>query len=349
MISLLGLLASYVMTINTTSTIASGSVALADEAFYVAEAGLQWVLEKEFFNPDTPLTSFLDASAYSAPVSLGEGSFTVRYANAEDSAIDIIVTGEITRGGQTYTREVKLHIEKSGTPLEEFSALTGGNIIGKGFDPGDSEETLDEIPAFDFDYYKQRAQDLDNGANVRYIEGNLDIEEGEILGIDNPGDGIFYYVTGKVNVEKNTVIYGTIIAENFIDVHSKSLLPWKWGDNTFICVSFDIDDDGTYENMPALVSQKNIFFSRINTLTIKGLVYSEKSVTFLAIANINLNGLIIAGNHIAGLMVWNDNINPDPDSVADIEGLEDITISGGSGGSGNGGVSSLSAWTWSEQ
>lgn len=375
LISLMGLLASYVLTINNTSTIASGSVALADEAFYIADAGLQWVLEKEFFNPAAPLASFLDANAYSTPVSLGDGSFTVQYDNAAETAIDIIVTGAITRGGQTYTREVKLHLEgtmsassgESSLP-EDVVQYVGGEInifnlsgdnsiegdlygtditVPEGVVDGETNETGEEnppaVPTFDFDMYKQRIQDLDNGSNIRYIEGNLTISGSTTRGINNPGDGILYYVTGDVDVKKNTVvIYGTIITEGAIHAYNCSL--------AWIAVDFDIDPDKPgYEKMPVMASQEAIHFNNVEPLTLQGFIWCGSDVQMNNLEDVGMTGGIIAVGSVDIHNVTDFSFVSDNDLLFPLEGEDE----GGEGGGGSGGSAvsgtGLTAWSWSEQ
>lgn len=311
-LTLLSLLGTYVLYITNTSMVSAVDVFQSDSAFYIAEGGLHYVLKKDFYGV-IPLEdySLADDSSYGA-VPFGNGTFSVDYVHDTDdpqNKITIIVTGSVTRGNNTYERTIDLSLHKTaGSPditdhilytsgdvtidnnhnvtYDIYGEITGETVI---IDGEVTEEGDPESPSFNFDYYKQRIQALDNGANIRYITGDITIQDDR--GVDIPGQGILYYVEGNVELKKGVTIYGTIITDGNIEGWNGSLI--------WITVPFDIDGDSEYETMPAMAAKGNIEFWNVHPLIIHGLVFAQGSVRIWNVDDeFELEGAIVACGNI---------------------------------------------------
>jgi len=99
------------------SSISSGNMAAitdmqSDQAFYVAQAGMEWYLER--LQNDSNWSS---APTVKTNQVFGAGTFSVTYSNASRNAIDIVGTGKVNAwDGNTVQRVISCHVVR-GTPL----------------------------------------------------------------------------------------------------------------------------------------------------------------------------------------------------------------------------------------
>src|SRR5579885_3773925 len=96
----------------------------ATQAFYVADGGLQYTIEKEL-NGDSNFsdnTSPTGAPFGGTPVSLGAGQFWIEYSNQSQNGIDVKVTGKVGNS----VRVVRQTIDRSGSGYK-YGVMMGGN------------------------------------------------------------------------------------------------------------------------------------------------------------------------------------------------------------------------------
>jgi Tfp pilus assembly protein PilE len=97
------------------SSMSSGNIAAitdmqAEQAFYIAQAGMEWYLEQldgtnNWKNPPTVKTN----------QAFGAGTFSISYANADTKDIDVTSTGKVTGwDGNTVQRVITCHVNKQG-------------------------------------------------------------------------------------------------------------------------------------------------------------------------------------------------------------------------------------------
>jgi len=358
---MLSLLGTYVMTCVNSSLFSSSEVSRSEDAFYLAEAGLHWALQKAVDSGD-----FSDAS-----VSLGKGSFAVAYSDINPAVeADLTVTGKIDRGGVEYIRKISTHVmlpEAGGTgggsidsvqyvggditivnasgSIEGEISLTGDLENNSGVEVEDQEnpDVLEEPPDFPFAFYKDKVIEMRDNNDPRYLSGQVRYITGDITlqgsrGTNIDGEGIFYYVAGDVDLKKTQTVYGTIICEG--EVHG-----WN-GDITLVSVPFDIDNDSEFESMPTLAAAGGIHFNNVSPLTIVGFIFSGGLLHTNNLSGFYLEGAMASAGGIKINNVEGLDISFNRDVLIDIYAGEQE--GGGDGGSGSGGSGSgtklISSW-----
>ncbi len=109
----------------TSANISSVTDMQTQQAFYIAQAGVEWYIEQLENDNDwsTP-------PAVKTDESFGVGTFSVTYANEEETSIDVTGTGEVTGwDGNTVQRAITQHIENSGgggSLFSDFAIFYGG-------------------------------------------------------------------------------------------------------------------------------------------------------------------------------------------------------------------------------
>lgn len=118
-------LALIIASTMSTGNITSVTDMHAQQAFYLAQAGLEWYME-ELEN---------DSDWSSAPSTVtdqpyGAGTYSVSYANAATDSIDVTATGKVTGwDGNDVQRVITHHVAKSlagGTTFADFAIFYGG-------------------------------------------------------------------------------------------------------------------------------------------------------------------------------------------------------------------------------
>ncbi|MFH1768758.1 MAG: hypothetical protein ABH858_06335 [Candidatus Omnitrophota bacterium] len=342
MIILMGLLGTYVANLFSRAVSQTAESSFSSDAFYIAEGGLLYILMHEFNND----SDFSD-NAPPSEKALGKGTFVTRYENQTANSVDIIVEGKLIQDDREYSRHVRLHlsVDIQSQDIDYVQMCSGGiNINGNNVSgiidggigaagdvsygsevivTGDVDDNQGEelkIPAFDWDYYARRAQyfEAEGYPNVDYIDGNLTLSSG-IYGIDSPGGGKFYYVTGNVQINNNVTFYGTIIAHGQVQLK---------GDNTLIkAVDFDINQDENYDTMPVIATKEQLHVLK-EDVTVIGLVYALGQIHINNADNFTLTGALVADDDIHINNADNINITYDPSLIGDIAGFSEQTGSG---------------------
>ncbi len=82
----------------------------AEQAFYIAQAGMEWYLEELENN-----NNWKTPPAVKTNQSFGTGAFSISYANADTRDIDVTSTGKVTGwDGNTIQRIITCHVDEHG-------------------------------------------------------------------------------------------------------------------------------------------------------------------------------------------------------------------------------------------
>ncbi|MFH1645671.1 MAG: pilus assembly PilX N-terminal domain-containing protein [Candidatus Omnitrophota bacterium] len=94
------------------------------------------------------------------------------------------------------------------------------------------------------------------------------------------GNEEIWYITGNVIIEDNVVIYGSVIADNNIDIQASGIF---------------IDSASGF---PCLIAGNNIQGDGLENATLNGLIAADNNVDFDSLTNVVINGVILADNNI---------------------------------------------------
>lgn len=270
--SVMGLAAASLLGTDTASSL---NYMNSQEAFFIAEGGLEYYLEQL----QGQTTSWTTPPTKPTNETLGKGTFTITTANEQANSIDVTSTANLTGiGGETITRVVTVQVRRQSAP-EAFSYVlyVGNTIVTTGATnltvTGDQQEGGSNFPTVNFSYY----QDL--APPSQKISGNHIFTSG-----GSPYSGI-WYVNGNVTINSDVTINGTVVATGWIRGREEQ----------------DITVNPTLA-YPALVSNNYIDFRDSDDVTINGLVYAgaDGSGTFSArgTEDFSLTGTIIVAQWI---------------------------------------------------
>ena len=233
------------------------------EAFFLAEAGMQYALKHEL-SQDADWSDNSDIFN----ISMASGTFSIEYEEKTTYTAKIKFTGTKENITRCFTVNFKRDV-----PFN-YAVYVGGNLHTQGADNltivGEQEEGATDFPTVNFSYYQSIA---DPG---QVISGNKTFTAGTYSGI--------WYIDGNATVESNVTVNGSIIATGNITMK----------DNSNIVITAD-------SPYPALVSNGNFIFQNSDSITVNGLIFvgADLTANFLVqrVSNINFTGtVIVAGN-----------------------------------------------------
>jgi hypothetical protein len=117
-------LALVIASVMSSANISSMTDMQAQQALYIAQAGLEWYTEQ--LEGDSDWSS---PPAVKTDEAFGAGTFSVSYDNEAADTIDVTATGKVTAwDGNDVQRVTEQHIEKSsgGTTFADFAIFYGG-------------------------------------------------------------------------------------------------------------------------------------------------------------------------------------------------------------------------------
>ncbi|MFC1666755.1 hypothetical protein ACFL0P_02620 [Candidatus Omnitrophota bacterium] len=299
------------------STMSSGNISSvadmqAQQAFYLAHAGLEWYMEQLENDSDwsSPPTVKTDQS-------FDVGTFSVTYANEATNSIDITATGKVTGWDwNDVQRVITQHVERSaggysgGTPEAfdygfhgfgswiDFKNSTGtvnGDVASSSSVKNYGSMTIngtvtesssvDDPTPVDTDGYEAIADNVESGG-FTFTEGNT---------YGSAGSEEIWYIDGSATIERNVTIYGSVIARLGISMAVDSLT---------------IDAASGY---PALIAGGNISGDGLSDSTINGLISADGNIDFDNLDTVTMNTSILAGGNISIKTGASFTINYDSD------------------------------------
>lgn len=283
----------------------------AEQAFYIANAGMECYLELLQADTDwsTPPTVFTNQT-------FGTGTFTITYANQATDSIDVTSTGKVTGwDGNSVQRVITQHVVKSGgsgypgglpaafgygihcfgsninfrnstgtvngdvastVQVRNYGSMTINGIVTQ-------NSTVPDPGPIDMASYLAIA-DIVQPGNYTFLAGTY----------GSPGNEQIYYINGAATIRSDVTIYGTVIATGNINVSNRT--------NIHITSA---------DGYPALIAGSSISVSTMSSSTIDGLIYADNNVTFDRLSNVTMNTCILAGNNISIQNGSNFTINYD--------------------------------------
>lgn len=111
---LIAVFSLLVASLMSTGGISSVTDMQAEQAFYVAEAGMEWYLEEMEHN-----NNWKTPPAVKTDQAFGAGTFSITYANESVHQIDVTSIGKITGwDGNTVQRVITRHVSKEQGHME---------------------------------------------------------------------------------------------------------------------------------------------------------------------------------------------------------------------------------------
>lgn len=252
----------------------------SSQAFYVAEAGLEYTAQQ--LKADGNWTDNANFTK-----TFGPGAFTITYTNqTTDSAL--VQSEGIVAG---ISRRVSRQMTASGFAGFEYGMYTPSDIIVGGSSAGtvngpvsaggtvgtgggvnfngdiEQHNSSAAIPTPDWAYWQNHA--------TQTISGNYKFDPGTYNGI--------YYVTGNVQVTKDVILNGSIIARGSISTEG--------GQSVNITITAGAGN-------PALLAEGSISMAGSSHVNITGWIFSVSTVTFTGSSDINATGGVVAGGSI---------------------------------------------------
>lgn len=172
-------LALVIASTMSSENISSMTDMQAQQAFYLAQAGLEWYMEELENDSDwsSPPSTVTDQS-------YGAGTYSVSYANEATDSIDVTATGKVTGwDGNDVQRVITHHAEKStgGITFADYAIFFGG---------GDGT----------YDFYIDKEQTITGDI---FVNGDLEIDEDcTITGNVS--------ATGEIEIDEDTNVSGTV-------------------------------------------------------------------------------------------------------------------------------------------
>jgi Tfp pilus assembly protein PilE len=307
---IVAILALVIASFMSSGSIASITDMQAEQAFYIANAGMECYLELLEADSDwsTPPAVFTNQA-------FGAGTFTITYTNQATNSIDITSTGKVTGwDGNSVQRVISQHVTKSdgsggypgGVPAAfsygihcfgsnvDFKSSTGtvnGNVASTNNVKNYGSMTINGTVTQDSPVPDPGPVDMAGYLAIADVvqPGNYIFNAGTY---GSPGSEQVWYIQGNATINSNVTIYGSVIADGQVNISSKS--------------SITITAASGY---PAIISGSNISVSSLSNSAITGLIYSENNITFNSLSNVTMNTSMLAGNNISIKSGSNFSIN----------------------------------------
>ena len=276
--TLLSALGLFGVSLLSTDTHIAVDAMRGDEAFYIAEAGLQRVMGKlasdeTYRNNPTTLINTLGDGAFSVAVNKDANTYTLN---------SIATVDEITR-----------QIQQSVITFQQAPEAFNSGVYAYGdIFMNNSDITLNGSIATEGEIYQVATNLTLNGTLLEHAD--VDMLTVDVHSYESIADQIYdsaqtfsdttisgiYYVKADVIIQNNVTINGSIISE---------------GNITLDLLNSSITADSGY---PAFVSEDDIIFNSAQDSTISGAIYTSDDISFNNIQNVDFTGSIIADNDI---------------------------------------------------
>ena len=257
----------------------SGYNVVSAKAFWLAEAGIHdalFQLKNDSNYRDNPVTinNSLGGGNYSVSVSKNGTTYSLTSTGTVSVINRQIIQSVLIEDGIPQAFSYVIH-SGNRIRLNNSEGIVNGDISVATTVTGEGDMTINgtiaegstvPTPSVDFSSYASIANNV--------VSGNKTFQQNQTY------SGI-WYVDGKVTIQKNVTINGTIISTG--DIILKKIK------------GLTITPSDPY---PALVSGKDIKGNELEDSTINGLIYAVKKVKFNRTEDSTFNGSIIAGDSI---------------------------------------------------
>jgi len=304
--SILGLTMAPMVGVSSRGSVGSNQ---GQEAFFVANGGMQYILQNSFAGDSdfSDNTSPTGAPFGGTSITLGTGQFWVEYSNLTATSADIAVTGQAGNS----VRKITQSVTAASTPPSATVQVNGSlDLTGDGQVDGDIEYS----GSLNNNLYTINGDTNSGGSSppavdlTSLISQTTSVYSGDLtINGDYTGN---VHVTGDLFIEGSGTITGVIVSENNVEINAgnvtmlgtlaaKNNIILKYmSDSTFEAqmgpggvmnpvliaqgdVSMDVDRDNTDIILRGLVHAGNVFELNIkgsnSTLLIEGVMMSANS------------------------------------------------------------------------
>ncbi|QQR81213.1 MAG: pilus assembly PilX N-terminal domain-containing protein [Deltaproteobacteria bacterium] len=290
----------------------------SSQAFYVADAGMQYTLMSRL-NRDTNFSdnaSPTGAPFGGTPITFGSGQFWIEYLNPTVTTVTVRITSKVGSAVKVISQNVT-----SSNNFPQYAVTAGGNfnsnsstgvingnIALTGRANIDNRITVNgtvtsdpsiTMPQIDFNTYKAMCTTTINGnytINSNY-SGMLCVRGNVTINSNVTYTGLLY-ATGNINVNGNNVtINGTMMSEGNLEVlHVTGF-------------SATASTSNPTQMMPALASKGNLNIMGSPGMRITGYVWAEGDMDFGNSDNYVFRGAMVAGGDFNGNLLMNSTQN----------------------------------------
>ncbi len=326
----LGTMGLTLANLTATNLVSSQEDLQASQALYVAEGGLQYIIQDQFAtdNDFSDNVSPTGAPFGGNPVNLSPGQFWVEYVNLLSTSVTLRVTSQV--GNSTRVVQQSLALTPGGFA---YVTMAGGNIVMNSSDGdlyGDvgvnGNVVIDDdviqhgtvtdhasltLPTMDFSAYSAMTTSTHSGNktfNSNY-SGNLLVTGNCTINANVVITGVLY-CNGNINVNGNNVVVdGTLVSGgNFT------------GDNrSGLQVTGQSPDPNTH--MPAIVAGGNIVMNNSDGAVISGLLWAGGNIVTDHADDLQVTGSYIAGGNIVSNHADDILLTFDADLLVGVPGL----------------------------
>ncbi|UCG35307.1 MAG: pilus assembly PilX N-terminal domain-containing protein [Candidatus Omnitrophota bacterium] len=311
-ITLLSGLGLFGVSMLSTDTHIAVDATQADEAFYIAEAGLKHVMAKIVTdgsyrdNPTQVMENFA-SGLFIVDVTKVGNTYTLTSNSTIGGITRVISQSVVFSDDHSGPFANAIYAYGNRLDVRDTAGVVNGNLKCEGevqyWDPalltvnGTVEEYVENQTPFTVDYvgFQSRADHFEGG-NYTFSAGTYGLEGGEEI----------WYIQGKVTIKDDVTIYGSIIAPN-------------------MTVDMDMADNLTIApatGEPAIITGNYINADGMTNTTISGLIYSGKDIRMSSFDGLTINGTMISENVIVMEHGRDFELNYDPDALGDLEYFE---------------------------
>jgi hypothetical protein len=293
-------LAFVVSSVMSTGNMASILDMQAQQAFYIAEAGLKHVIFKlkddsdYRASPAAVAEDFGDGS-FSVTVTKSGSTFTLTSTGSVGNTARVIEQIVLIEGGMPEAFDYAIICFGSSVNFRKSTGTVNGDIASAKSVQSYNDMTINGTITERSDVADPSPVDM---ANYEYMADNIEtggftFQEGNTYG--SAGNEEIWYIQGIATIERDVTIYGSVIAEGTISMGVDSI---------------SIDAASGY---PAIISGNNINGNGLTDSTISGLIFADNKAYLDDLDNVIITGTILAGTNIAMTNGTNFTIDYDPD------------------------------------
>ncbi len=311
------------------------------QALYVAEGGMQYIIQDRFVSDSNFSDNISPTGAPFGgnPVNLSPGQFWVEYVTLSSSSATLRVTARVGNA----TRVVQQSVAQGGGGYQ-YVTVAGGNIninTSTGDIYGDvgiqGQANVDEdvtvhgnmiedpdivIPTIDFSTYQAMTTSTHSGNKT--INANF---SGEL------------YVTGNCTINANVTITGLLYCDGNVSINGNNVVV----DGTLVAggnvngdnnsgLQFLAQTPDPQTHMPAILAGGNIDIKNSDNMQISGVIWSGGNTDMTNSDNLDYTGSYIVGGNLLLNTVNNIQLNFDADLLVGVPGLSPLDEGEDSGG-----------------
>lgn len=291
---LVSVMGTIVLSLFTGQSSSSLNYMHSQQAFFIAESGLQYYLEQ--LRNDSSWDTLPPQPSDEA---LGEGTFTITAVAIDTNSVDVTSRSQLTgQDGQIVTRVVQVSVSRAVYQALDYVVFSSGNVQFRGSSgtiTGDIGSNKNILKTNGFTINGQLFPNL----TIPKISPDITIYQpladyievsGFIFANGQAYNGV-YYISGDTTIESNVTINGSIIAEgNVVFDESNNLIISSLSGYPAIFSGNNISGQDSGAQIDGLIyANRDISLSTLNSaIIINGIMIAEKSFSFIGSSDVTL-------------------------------------------------------------